>query len=492
MHQLSGLEAAFLGMETSSVHGHVGNVCVFDPATAHQPLTLERLTGLVESRLHLIPAFRRRLITVPLGLDHPYWIEDPDLDLEYHVRELALPAPGDDRQLGEQVSRIHARHLDRSRPLWELYLVHGLEGGRMATYLKVQHATIDGVSGNDLFAALMDLTPEGRTVEPPPEWVADRVPGQAELLVRGALSLGSHPLRAARLTYGLAGSIIGITRKGNGPSEAGASRHEEPDIVLANSSDGLRAPATPFNRSVGPHRRWAFSSVPFATVRAARELVEGATVNDVVIALCAGALRRWLVVHDALPDAPLVAAVPVSVRTANDPEAGVKISMMIASIPTNLPDPGGRLRATHNSMRSAKEVHGALPAKLLSDVAEFAMPALISQAARLSARFRLLERLSPFNLIISNVPGPQLPLYFGGTRLLAYYPVSAVTDGQGLNITAISYDGQVFFGILAARELVPDVQALAEFLKDELAQLSVRPDGTRSTPRRARKSSQVD
>src|SRR3954447_16001596 len=207
MQQLTGLDAAFLAMETPSVYGHVGSVCVLDPSTAPEPLTLDRLTRVIESRLHLIPPFRRRLVMVPFGLDQPYWIEDPDFDIEFHVRELALPAPGDDRQLAEQAARLHARPLDRRRPLWELYLIHGLQGGRAAIYTKVHHAAIDGVSGNDILTALLDLTPEGREIEDAPPWECDQVPGNIRMLGSGALPRGPPPRRPPRLTYGVLRSL---------------------------------------------------------------------------------------------------------------------------------------------------------------------------------------------------------------------------------------------------------------------------------------------
>jgi len=207
MQQLTGLDAAFLAMETPAVYGHVGSVCVLDPTTAPEPLTLPRLQQVVLSRLHLIPPFRRRLVEVPLGLDQPYWIEDPDFDIEYHVRELALPAPGDDRQLTEQAARLHSRPLDRTRPLWELYLIGGLAGGRVAVYTKVHHAAIDGVSGNDLLAALLDRSPQGRDLPPAPPWTCDEVPGSLALLARSAVALTGQPLRAARMSAGLLRSL---------------------------------------------------------------------------------------------------------------------------------------------------------------------------------------------------------------------------------------------------------------------------------------------
>ena len=471
MQQLTGLDAAFLAMETSAVFGHVGSVCVLDPSTSPEPLTLERLQRVISSRLHLVPPFRRRLAEVPFGFDQPYWIEDPDFDIEFHVRELSLPAPGDDKQLADQMARLHARPLDRRRPLWELYLVTGLSGGRAAVYTKVHHAAIDGVSGNDILAAVLDLTPEGRDVGDVPAWKGDRAPGPVPLLARSLVSLAGHPVRAARLTAGLLSYTPHLLR--NRPAVPVLDRwlpRRGSSTVLSQS--GLRAPRTPFNRPITPHRRWAFRTVPIADVKAVKNAA-GATVNDVVMALCSGALRRWLQDHDALPDVPLVAAVPVSVRTEEQQgQGGNRVSTMTTAIPTHVEDPAERLALCHEAMRAAKEQHGALPANLLADVTQFAMPALAGQAARMAARLRLVEWLSPFNLIISNVPGPNVRLYYAGAELLAYYPLSAIADGQGLNITVMSLGEGMHFGLVACRELVPDLDRLAGYLVDELEALT--------------------
>ena len=466
MQQLTGLDASFLAMETSTVFGHVGSVCLLDPSTAPEPLTLDRLTRLIEDRLPLIPPFRRRLVEVPLGLDQPYWIDDPDFDIEFHVRELALPAPGDDRQLAEQAARLHARPLDRDRPLWELYLIHGLSGGRMAIYTKVHHAAIDGVSGNDLLSAVLDLSPQGRPAQEQAPWRGDPEPSSLGLLVRGAVALTGHPLRAWRVGYALARSLPALTAGSSG----GRGAAQRAGLVLPGSGS-LRAPSTPFNKAITAHRRWAFRTLPLAEVKAVKNR-HGGTVNDVVMALSTGALRHWLLDHHALPDAPLVAAVPVSIRAEDDRgKAGNKVSTMLAPLPTHLADPLARLAACHASMRAAKEQHGALPATLLADVTQFAMPALAGQAARLAARLRVVERVSPFNLFISNVPGPDLALFYAGCRLLAYYPLSAIADGQGLNITVMSFDGGMHFGLIADRALVPDLDVMAGYLADELALL---------------------
>src|SRR3954470_105220 len=469
MQQLTGLDAAFLAMETPSVYGHVGSVCVLDPWPAPEPLTLDRLTRVIESRLHLIPPFRRRLVTVPFGVDQPYWIEDPDFDIEFHVRELALPAPGDDRQLADQAARLHARPLDRRRPLWELYLIHGLQGGRAAIYTKVHHSAIDGVSGNDILTALLDLTPEGREMEDVPPWQCDPVPGNIRMLGSSALSLAGQPLRAARLTYGVLRSLPGLAKSPARPRLPIIDNLLGRDSRVMLPSAPLRAPATPFNKSITAHRRWAFRDMDLADIKAIKNSA-GLTVNDVVMALCAGALRRYLDDHGILPSDPLVAAVPVSIRAEGE-KLGNRVSTMLAPLPTNVDDPAERLRLTHEAMLAAKEQHGALPADLLGDVTQFAAPALANQAARLAARMRLVERISPFNLIISNVPGPNVPLYYAGAKLEAYYPLSAIADGQGLNITVMSYGGKMFFGLIADRDLVPDLDVLASYLVSELKEL---------------------
>jgi diacylglycerol O-acyltransferase len=475
MQQLTGLDAAFLAMESRTTFGHVGSLEIVDPSTAPQPLTLENFTRVIESRLDLVPTLRRRLVEVPFGLDQPYWIEDPDFDIEFHVRELALPAPGNDRQLAEQVARLHARPLDRSRPLWEMYLIQGLEGGRAANYSKVHHAAIDGVSGNELIAVLLDLSPEGRELPEPPPRTREEPPSQVSLFVRSAASLAGHPARAVRLTAALVRAAPALVTV-NAPRLPLINRLVDRDRDLILSQPGLRAPDTPFNRPITQHRRWAFCDVPLSGVKKIKSAA-GATVNDVVLALCAGGLRRWLADHDALPDVPLIAGLPISVRTEEEKGAlGNRVSVMLAALPTHLADPADRLREVHQATRIAKEQHDAIPASLLADVSQFAAPALAGQAWRLAARLRLMERVNPFNLMISNVPGPNIPLYIAGAELVAYYPLSAITDGQGLNITVFSYRDSIFFGLIACRELVPDLDTMTRYIEEEFGVLTAAVD----------------
>lgn len=467
MQQLSGLDNAFLVMEKENVQGHGGGICILESLPGREPLTLDRLVATVEERLHLVPLFRLRLRTVPFGLDLPYWVETTRIDLTRHITETFLTQGATERELAGLVADLHTEHLDRDMPLWELHLVHGLDDGRQALYLKVHHAAIDGVSGNDLMTALLDLSPDGRPSgllqQPPP--LAE--PGTPRVLVGSVATLIGHPRRALRL---------GLAAGRSGPALLGSIARRLPivDRLIPGSrseNEAGRAPDTPFNRTIGPRRNLVLRSVPFATVRDLKRAMD-ITVNDVLMAMAAGALRRWLDDQNALPREPLIAAVPVSTRNAGDSQGpGNKLTMLFAPLPTDRVEPVGRARAVHEAMLDAKQFYGALPADLLADVTQFAMPSLAGLAFRISAKLRVLERVKLFNLIISNVPGPMDSLYIGGSRMLAYYPVSQIVDGQGLNITMLSYAGRIHIGVLGDPDLAPDLDRLADYLVDELDDL---------------------
>jgi diacylglycerol O-acyltransferase len=469
MQQLSGLDASFLAMETANTTGHVGGLSVLDPSDAPTPLNLARLTEVMGERLPLVPVLRQKLLEVPLGLDQPYWVDDPDFDIEYHVREIALPRPGSDAQLNEQVSRLHARPLDRSKPLWELYLITGLAKKRAAVNTKIHHAAIDGASGVELLTVLFDLSPAGRDLPPAEPFRAASPPPLPALAAKAAARLAWRPVQTARITNELVKVI---------PTLAPAVNTLVGNMLGLNRGDGAvistrpgRAPATPFNKSITPHRRFAFRSVDLATVKMVKNAF-GVSVNDVVMAMCAGALRRWLLDHDALPDQPLIAMIPVSVRDPSSKGAlGNRVSAMLAPLPTSVTDPALRLQVVHSATQVAKAQQASIPQGLVDQISDFAVPALAARAARVVFATGLLHRLPPFNITISNVPGPNTPVYLCGARLLAHYPVSVVTDGQGLNITLIGYLGQLHFGLISCRELVPDIEALAAYLTDELALL---------------------
>jgi len=480
MQQLSGLDAGFLALETPRVVVHVGGLCILDQAGA-PPLDLERLCGLISERLPLVPVLRRRLAEVPLGLDMPYWVDDPDFDLEYHVRELALPAPGSDAQLAEQIARIHARQLDRGRPLWELYLISGAHDGRLAVYSKIHHAAVDGISGTELLTALVDLSPDGRAMPASPPYVPEHGPGPLDLLARTTRLYLTRPWTVARLAAGLVRQAPSLGVSYLQPLQrllrlSGWNGGPDGGVIGALP---VGAPSTPLNRTITPHRRAAFRRVSLDDVKQVKN-AHGVSVNDVVMAMSAGALRRWLIDHDALPEQPLVAMVPVSVRadgataTAGDGAArggGNKISAMFPVLPTHLADPVERLRVANQATRVAKAQHAALPPGLMHDVTSFAIPALAGRASRVVSQLGLMQRVNPFNLVVSNVPGPNIPVYLAGLRLAEYFPVSTIPDGQALNITVLGYLGALHFGLIACRELVPDVDRIAGYLVTELEDL---------------------
>jgi WS/DGAT/MGAT family acyltransferase len=484
MQQLTGLDTSFLVMEAGGQLGHVGSLCLYDPKGLRGRSLAEAFAGALEARLHLLPPYRRRLVEVPLGLDRPYWIEDPSFDLDYHLRHIAVPPPGDDEQLAALVARIHGRALDRARPLWEAYVIEGLASGLVALYTKIHHCTIDGVSGAELMQVLLDRTPEGDAVppgEPPPP---EPVPRALEMLARGAMGLARQPDRIARTAFrtardlgrreGALGALARSVGAGRLPLVGGLLRRRGPQLD-ADPIPQTPAPHTPWNRSITPHRRFAYFSLPLPNVKRVKTAF-GTTLNDVVMALSAAALRRYLETKGALPDAPLVAMVPVSVRSAEQKrEFTNRVTSVLCELATDEPDPLARLRRIAAAMRAAKRVQQAVPANLLQDWTQVTTPALAAQAARIVARTRVMDRLRPpFNVVISNVPGPREPLWCAGAELMTYYPVSAVAEGQGLNITVQSYRDHLDFGLIACRELVPDLWDLAALFPEALEELEKR------------------
>jgi WS/DGAT/MGAT family acyltransferase len=465
MEQLNGMDAGFLNMETGVQQGHVGGVVIVDPSTAPKGWGFDTIRDLIERRIHLLLPFTRRLVTVPFDLDHPYWVEDEGFDLDFHLRHIAVPPPGDAERLASLVARIHERPLDRSRPLWEMYVIEGLEGGRVATYTKIHHAAVDGVSGAEILTILLDTSPdpEARPIEPIGRRAPDRIPGQMALLARSALSAAIRPAKAVRLGYQLVRSLPGLKPLESLPALVGLARDSD-DVV---SRPTLVAPHTLLNAPITPHRRWAFDVVPLDTARAIKDAVE-VTVNDVIIAAAAGAVRRWLLVHGELPTRSLQAMVPISILTESEEGTiGNKVSAMIAPIGTHVADPVERLEFVSETMRIAKDTHQATPAALLRDFAEFTPPAVAARAARLVFRNGRAGRITPFNLVISNVPGPSFPLYLAGAQLEGHFPVSAIVDGAALNITLHSYLGRLCFGIVADREIIPDLWELMSYISDE-------------------------
>lgn len=460
MQRLTGLDASFLYLETPTSHMHVAGLMVLDPSDVDGGVSLDRVKEVYGQRLHLAPPFRRRLAQVPLGLHHPLWIEDPDFDIDDHIRAIGLPGPGGDEELAEVVGELVARPLDRSRPLWEVWVIEGLASGHVAVLSKVHHAAIDGASGNELTVALLDLTPEVAEHVPEEEWQPDRVPTDVELLGYAANSLARQPFRLAKAVANLGGSAVALRRR-----DGEAPRLAPPPAPFA-------APRTSFNTAITGRRSYAFTSLSLPRAKAVKNAT-GTTVNDVVLALCAGALRRYLDGRDELPDKPLVAMVPVSVRTEDQRDAlGNQVSSMLSSLATDIDDPLDRLEAIHASMAGVKQQLKAIGADTLGDWAEFAAPAVAGRAARLYSRTRIADRHRPlFNVTISNVPGPPFPLYSIGARMVANYPVGPIAEGGGLNMTVMSYLDSLDFGLLACPDVLPDVATVADGLGAALDEL---------------------
>jgi WS/DGAT/MGAT family acyltransferase len=490
MRQLNGIDVSFLNMETPAVFGHVSSLNIYDPAGAPGGAGLEATKQTILERIDRLAPFRRRLVEVPMGLDLPYWIEDPDFDIDFHVRHHAVPPPGTPEQLSEVVSRIVARPLDRSRPLWELYVIEGVEGGRLIAQLtKIHHAAIDGAAGAQMLSAILDTDPDFRPSGYSTPWEPETVPTDEELLRITMAEYLRRPEKFVRLGVRTMREFAAATQSGGlraladivaqpmpGPlgqmmRQRLRSQYGE-DVDHAPALPPTHAPRTPWNASITPHRRFCYGTVSLEDAKTIRRAF-GCTFNDVVMAVCAGTLRRYLDAHDVTPDESLIAMVPVSVRTGSEDDTYQnRVSAMLADLATNEADPVVRLRRVQHSMTAAKERFAAIPAETLQDYTQFAPPAVAARAMRMYSRLRIADRMNPpFNLIISNVPGPNYPLYMAGARLEHFYPVSALADGQGLNMTVQSYNGNLDFGFIADRELVPDLWTMMDHLQDSMAEL---------------------
>src|SRR5581483_4734727 len=393
MQRLSGLDAAFLYMETPSAYMHVAGLMILDPSTMPEGFSMQRLRDFYASRLHLAAPFRRRLVEIPLGIHHPLWIEDPDFDLDHHLHHVAVPPPGGPRQLAELAADLLTIQLDRSRPLWACWALEGLDGGNVAVLTKVHHAAIDGVSGNDITVAMLQLSPDEEAPPPSEEWKPDRVPSELERLVYASSSIARQPVRLVKTARRTIESALRVRE-----------RNRQPDI---DPPPGLfDAPRTSFNAALTPHREFAFTSLSLSDVKEIKNAYS-VSVNDVVLAMCAGALHRYLDRVGDSPDAPLVAMVPVSVRTEEQKGThGKQVSSILSSLATDVADPVQRLRTINAGTKLATQKLDVIGADALTDWVEFAAPALLGRAARLYSRTRMADRHRPlFNVTISNVPG---------------------------------------------------------------------------------------
>jgi len=450
MERLSGLDASFLYLETPSLHMHVALTLTFDPSTVPGGYSFDRMKQSIEARLPAAPVFRRRLVEVPFRLGHPVWVDDADFDIDYHVRLAAVPKPGGLRQLADLAGDITGRPLDRARPLWEMWIVEGLAGDHIGFIAKMHHSTVDGVSGAALLAVLFDLSPEPAPDAVPPEQPVDqRVPSGLELMSQAMVARSLRPIDMTRDLVRTGRRVLNVRRVRLDP------RNRAPH---AKAALPLSAPRTSFNGALTWRRSVALTAIGLDDVKRLKNAT-GTTVNDVVLAVCTGALRNFLLEGDELPGKPLVAVVPVSVRSeVDDPRGSNQVSTMFVQLPVEVDDPLDRLQAIHDGTLGAKEEHEALGPDTLITWAEHATPNFFVNAARLYSRMRLADRHRPIaNLVISNVPGPDVPLYLAGAELESGFPLGPVMDGMGVNITIMSYRGTLYWGIHASPDTIPKI-----------------------------------
>ncbi|MCC5952624.1 MAG: wax ester/triacylglycerol synthase family O-acyltransferase [Acidimicrobiia bacterium] len=465
---MSGVDAAFLYGETPAWHMHVSAVAVVDPPEADRPFDFATFRDQVEQRVHLVPQFRWRLVEVPLGMDRPVFVDDPDFNMASHIFRIGVPPPGGPEQLGNLIGELVGIKLDRSRPLWEMWYIEGLEDGRVAILGKVHHAIIDGVSGSELATVLLDLEPDPPPPPPEGERHLEPLPDTADLLARGFVHTALTPWRIAQFgvqTVRQAARFIPFRQ-----------RRTPPPIPF-------QAPRTSFNAELTASRRFSYTSVSLDRIRAVKNAT-GVKVNDVILAVCAGALRRYLLDREELPDAPLIAQVPVSLRSDDTrSDVGTKVGAMFASLATDVVDPLERLATIHESTTGAKEMQRALAAEKIMGISETAPPAMIDLAARMYT-LAGLDRAAPpvMNLIISNVPGPPFPIYCNGGKVAALYPMGPLLYGTGINVTVFSYCDDVDFGFMVCRDLVPEPWSLVDGVHEAMRELedalAARADGT--------------
>lgn len=449
MHQLSGLDATFLYAEMNNSPMHIAPLLIYDPSTTGtEVVRFKDILNTFASRLHRSPVFKRKLAMVPLNLDQPYWVEDDNFDLEFHVRHIALPKPGDWRQLSILVARLHARPLDRSRPLWEAYIIEGLDNveglpkGCFAMFLKIHHAAIDGASGVEIISALHDLSPN----PPPPRQeaapVLDSGPSTPEMLWRAYKVNMWAPFRLARLV------TEGIP----------AWRRVHAGVKAKKFRTLGEKERTRFNAAVSPHRVSGAADFDLGLIRKMKDAVPGATVNDVILSIVGGSLRNYLLDKGELPEGSLVAGAPVNVRRSEDAAAaGNQVSMMVIALGTDIAGPRERLQAVHEAAVGSKAYHEAVGARLMTDMTQSLPAELAALGVRAALGSGLMAGMKPiFNTIVTNVPGPQVPLYMGGAQVVRSHGLGPCIDNMGLFHAVTSYNGQIAVSFQACREMMPD------------------------------------
>ncbi len=462
--QLSPQDASFVFLESPTTPMHIGSLAIYDPSTADGgELTEESFTRLFEDRMHQNPFGRQKLVRVPFDADYPYWIEDANFDIEYHIRRWALPKPADSEQLYKVAARLFARPLDMSKPLWEVYLIEGLDHvdgvpkGSIAILTKTHHAAVDGTSGMHLVELMHDLTPKPAAVPRPAQpWRPDPQPSDVELMVRTAVHNLQQPFMFAEVWAGQAGSLI-----------------RKPPALRGIELPALKpAPKTRFNKDVSAQRTIGSITFDLDDVRTARKVVDGATVNDAVLAICGGGLRRYLESKKELPGTSVVAMAPVSTRAkGEDASSGNKVSAMFVPIGTDISDPVARLQAVTDSTSGQKAGASGVAARALTDYAQFVPAFTAALASRLQSSLAAQMPSRPFNVSITNVPGPQIPIYAVGARMINSIGYGGIVNGMGLIMPVTSYCGQLTVAFTSCREMLPDPEFFVECLSDAFEEL---------------------
>ena len=450
---ISGMDATFLYGETPTSPMHIGAVNVIEGS-----LKYETFRAVIASRIHLIPKLRKRLVYVPLSIDYPYWVDDPNFDIDLHLTRIALPRPGSWKELRAIASQIFSEPLDQNRPLWSFTFVEGLDNipqvpkGSVAVISKIHHVAIDGMAGAGILSLLYDAYPETKPIPEPKPFKPEPLPNELSMMLKSTMSFASKPLKLPRLVS----DALSATFKAGMLTRA---KH------MKLPTAPFTAPKTPMNGIISPRRKWNCAILELDRVKALKSEM-GTTLNDVILAICAGGLRKYLDEKSKLPLKPLVAMVPVSTRTKNDDESGNQISNILIQIATNIDDPVERLEVIHANAQREKAYQGAIGAKTLANMAEVIPFGFANQAARLYSRYKFAEMHNPvFNLTITNVPGPQIPLYLNGHKLLAVMGMAPIIDGMGLIITVFSYNGLLLISPTSDANSMPDIDIFTRYLR---------------------------